>query len=306
VLTADGVTLAYGPVPVVHDVSLSVGAGGVGLIGESGSGKTTLARALLGLMAPRGGAIRYGSRDLATLDRKGWTAFRGAVQPVFQGEALNPRMSAEASIAEALTAHRRVPKTERREQVAQLLRDVGLDPELRARRPHELSGGQRQRVGIARALAVRPRLLVLDEPTSALDVTVQARILDLLRRLAAEHGLGYLLITHNLGVVSRLCDTAHVLFAGRVVESGPTAELLSRPAHPYTIALRDAVPRLGGEPPRATGRTEAAPAETGCSFAARCPLATDLCRERAPELRELAGRHVACHRAEEAVHVPSP
>ncbi|GIH67490.1 ABC transporter ATP-binding protein [Microbispora siamensis] len=302
-LAAEGVTLAYGTTAVVHDVSLAVDEGGVGLIGESGSGKTTLARALLGLMRPRSGVVRYGAGDLAGLGRAGRAEFRRAVQPVFQdgSEALDPRMTAGASITEALTTHHRMSRAERRDRVAALLADVGLDPALAARRPHEMSGGQRQRVAIARALAVEPRLLVLDEPTSALDVTVQARILDLLERLAAEHGLGYLLITHNLGVVGRLCRTSSVLFAGRVVESGPTMELLTRPAHPYTRALRDAVPRLGGEPPRAAGRTEAAAAATGCPFRLRCPLAVDRCREETPQAREVEGRKVACHRAEEVL-----
>ncbi|MEV4323052.1 ABC transporter ATP-binding protein [Microbispora rosea] len=306
-LAAEGVTLAYGTTAVVHDVSLAVDEGGVGLIGESGSGKTTLARALLGLMRPRSGVVRYGAGDLAGLGRAGRAEFRRAVQPVFQdgSEALDPRMTAGASIAEALTTHHRMSRTERADRVAALLADVGLDPGLAARRPHEMSGGQRQRVAIARALAVEPRLLVLDEPTSALDVTVQARILDLLERLAAEHGLGYLLITHNLGVVGRLCRTSSVMFAGRVVESGPTGELLTRPAHPYTRALRDAVPRLGGEPPRAAGRTEAAAAETGCPFRLRCPLAVDRCREETPQAREVEGRRVACHRAEEVLQTPA-
>ncbi|MFF4125802.1 ABC transporter ATP-binding protein [Microbispora rosea] len=306
-LAAEGVTLAYGTTAVVHDVSLAVDDGGVGLIGESGSGKTTLARALLGLMRPRSGVVRYGAGDLAGLGRAGRAEFRRAVQPVFQdgSEALDPRMTAGASIAEALTTHHRMSRTERADRVAALLSDVGLDPGLAARRPHEMSGGQRQRVAIARALAVEPRLLVLDEPTSALDVTVQARILDLLERLAAEHGLGYLLITHNLGVVGRLCRTSSVMFAGRVVESGPTGELLTRPAHPYTRALRDAVPRLGGEPPRAAGRTEAAAAETGCPFRLRCPLAVDRCREETPQAREVEGRRVACHRAEEVLQTPA-
>ncbi|MBP2707579.1 ABC transporter ATP-binding protein [Microbispora sp. RL4-1S] len=307
-LGTEGVTLAYGTTAVVHDVTLSVGEGGVGLIGESGSGKTTLARALLGLLRPRSGTVRYGSRDLASLGRKGRAEFRRAVQPVFQdgSEALDPRMTAGASIAEALTTHHRMGRRERHDRVAELLGAVGLDPALAARRPHEMSGGQRQRVAIARALAVEPGMLVLDEPTSALDVTVQARILDLLERLTAERGLGHLLITHNLGVVGRLCGTSHVMFAGRVVESGPTGTVLARPAHPYTLALRDAVPRLGGEPPRASGRTEAAPAETGCPFRLRCPYAVDRCRDEAPAPRDLDGRRVTCHRAEEVLSGLAP
>ncbi|WP_433519765.1 ABC transporter ATP-binding protein [Nonomuraea sp. CA-143628] len=285
-LRAEGVTLGYGKTPVVHDVTLDLTDGGVGLIGESGSGKTTLARAFLGLLTPTSGNIWYGQQTLKKADMR---AFRRDVQPVFQAEALDPRMRVGASIAEALPRNAR-------HRVPELLDQVGLSPDLATRRPHQLSGGQRQRVVIARALAVGPRLLILDEPTSALDVTVQARILDLLAGLDTEH----LLITHNLAVVGRLCRTSHVLFAGRVVESGPTADILARPAHPYTLALRDAVPKLGGEPPVARGRTEARPAETGCPFRLRCPLAVKEC-EQPPALRDVEGRQVACHRAEDVL-----
>jgi peptide/nickel transport system ATP-binding protein len=286
-LRAERVTLGYGRTAVVHDVTLDITEGGVGLIGESGSGKTTLARAFLGLLTPKSGNIWYGTQNLKKVDMR---KFRGDVQPVFQAEALDPRMRVGSSVAEAL------PRADRH-RVPDLLEQVGLTPDLAARRPHQLSGGQRQRVVIARALAVRPRLLILDEPTSALDVTVQAKILDLLAGLDTER----LLITHNLAIVARLCRTSHVLFAGRVVESGGTADLLAKPAHPYTLALREAVPKLGGEPPAARGRSEARPAETGCPFRLRCPLAVPECA-RAPELREVAGRRVACHRAEDVLN----
>ncbi|MEO3801313.1 ABC transporter ATP-binding protein [Nonomuraea sp. B1E8] len=289
-LRAERVTLGYAGRAVVHDVSLDVTAGGVGLIGESGSGKTTLARAFLGLLTPMAGNIWYGDQILKKADMR---AFRKDVQPVFQAEALDPRMRIGASVAEALPV--RGPRAARA-RVPELLEQVGLDPGLAARRPHQLSGGQRQRVVIARALAAGPRLLILDEPTSALDVTVQARILDLIASLDTER----LLITHNLAVVRRLCRTTHVLFAGRVVESGPTRDLLANPAHPYTRALRDAVPQLGGSPPRARGTTEAVPAETGCPFRLRCPLAAPEC-ERPPALRDVRGRQVACHRAEDVL-----
>ncbi|MGW6498015.1 ABC transporter ATP-binding protein [Nonomuraea angiospora] len=285
-LRAERVTLGYGRTPVVHDVTLDIVEGGVGLIGESGSGKTTLARAFLGLLTPMSGNIWYGDQTLKKVDMR---KFRKDVQPVFQAEALDPRMRIGASVAEAL------PRGAR-DRVKDLLEQVGLDPGVATRRPHQLSGGQRQRVVIARALAVDPRLLILDEPTSALDVTVQARILDLLASLDTER----LLITHNLAVVDRLCRTAHVLFAGRVVESGPTGDLLAKPAHPYTRALRDAVPKLGGAPPEAKGRTEAVPAQTGCPFRLRCPLAAPEC-EQPPALRDLGGRQVACHRAEDVL-----
>ncbi|SDM26904.1 ABC transporter ATP-binding protein [Nonomuraea jiangxiensis] len=290
ILRAERVTLGYGRRPVVHEVTLDITEGGVGLIGESGSGKTTLARAFLGLLTPMSGNIWYGDQTLKKADLR---KFRKDVQPVFQAEALDPRMRIGTSIAEALP---RGSRPGAKQRVAELLEQVGLDPGLAARRPHQLSGGQRQRVVIARALAVDPRLLILDEPTSALDVTVQARILDLLASLDAER----LLITHNLAVVERLCRTSHVLFAGRVVESGPTRDLLANPAHPYTRALRDAVPRLGGPPPEATGRAEAVPAGTGCPFRLRCPLAVPEC-ERAPEPRDVESRQVACHRAEDVL-----
>ncbi|HEY0187848.1 MAG TPA: ABC transporter ATP-binding protein [Cellulomonas sp.] len=243
-----GVDLAYGKHTVVHGLDLAVPAGGaVALIGESGSGKTTAARAALGLLRPVGGEVRYRGVPLHRLDPAGRRAYRAAVQPVFQDgpETLDPRQRVGAAVGEGL----RLPRRERGAAVAALLADVGLDPELAGRHPHELSGGQRQRVGIARALAPRPQLLVLDEPTSALDVTVQARVLELLERLRGEHGLALLLITHNLAVVDRLCDDAVVLEAGRVVERGPAPRVLDAPEHPYTVRLRAAVPELGGPPP---------------------------------------------------------
>ncbi|WP_201760873.1 MULTISPECIES: ABC transporter ATP-binding protein [unclassified Nonomuraea] len=293
-LRAERVTLGYAGRDVghavVHDVSLDITAGGVGLIGESGSGKTTLARAFLGLLTPISGNIWYSDQILKKADMR---KFRKDVQPVFQAEALDPRMRVGTSVAEALPVR---GSRAARARVPELLEQVGLDPGLATRRPHQLSGGQRQRVVIARALAVGPRLLILDEPTSALDVTVQARILDLIASLDTER----LLITHNLAVVERLCRTSHVLFAGRVVESGPTRDLLANPAHPYTLALRDAVPKLGGPPPQARGVTEAVPAETGCPFRLRCPLAAPEC-ERPPALREVRRRQVACHRAEDVL-----
>jgi oligopeptide/dipeptide ABC transporter ATP-binding protein len=304
-LSTDRLTAGYGRDIVVRDVSLDLpeAAGGVAVIGESGSGKTTLARTLLGLVKPKDGRVLFRGEDITRLDRRGRVRYRSEVQPVFQdgNEALDPRMRAGASIAEAL----RVRRAGSPPSVEDLLTDVGLDPELAGRRPHQLSGGQRQRVVIARALAVDPKLLILDEPTSALDVTVQARVLDMLVRLRDERGLGYLLITHNLAIVSRLCDTVHVLFAGRVVESGPARVVLAAPAHPYTIALRDAVPRLG-RPHEHADRPDAPPATTGCPFRHRCPIAIDRCAAADPELLPVAVDHtVACHRADEARRTPA-
>ena len=297
------VTRHFGTVLAVADVSLDIpdAPRGIGIIGESGSGKTTLARILLGLLEPDEGEVLFRGAALGRLDRGGRRAFRAQAQPVFQdgNEALDPRMSVGASIVEALAVAGRGGKDVREGEVAALLTDVGLDPSLASRLPHELSGGQRQRVIIARALAVRPTVLILDEPTSALDVTVQARILDLLDRLRDEHNLGMLLITHNLAVVQRLCATAHVMFAGRVVESGPTRVLLSHPRHPYTRTLRDAVPRLGGAPPVTADRPWQAPADEGCAFRLRCPLATEICARERPALRPVGAQLTACHHAED-------
>jgi peptide/nickel transport system ATP-binding protein len=193
------------------------------------------------------------------------------------------------------------------DRVAALLSEAALDPALASRYPHQLSGGQRQRVAIARALAVSPRLLVLDEPTSALDVTAQARILALIRRLREERALAYLLITHNLAIVPELCEQTAVLYLGRIVESGPTADLLARPAHPYTLALCSAVPEI--DPATRRSRiilpSDTPPAGSepgGCPFHPRCPLAVDLCRVTVPPPHEVGpGRQAACHRAEEVL-----
>ena len=301
----------FGPVRAVNGVSLQVTAGpfGLGLVGESGSGKTTIGRAVLRLVRTAGGAIRFEGKDVAGLRGRALQEYRRAAQIVFQDpdNSLDPRMRAGASIREALLAHRMVPRRLAGERAGELLAEVGLAPEFAARYPHQLSGGQRQRVAIARALSVQPRLLVLDEPTSALDVKAQARILALIKALRAGRSLSYLLITHNFGIVSELCEQTAVLYLGRVAESGPTSVLLSASAHPYTRALRSAVPEVDittrpgrivvrGEPP------DAATLPTGCFFHPRCPLATDRCRAEVPPLRPVAAGHlVACHRAEEVL-----
>jgi ABC-type glutathione transport system ATPase component len=243
----------YGSREVVGGVSFTVSPGpfGLGLIGESGSGKTTIARAVLGLVPVAGGSVTFEGRSVTGLSRGEMRAYRRAVQVVLQdgSEALDPRMRVGTSVAEALAVHDVVPRAERAGRVSDLLCEVGLRDEHASRYPHQLSGGQRQRVSIARALAVEPRLLILDEPTSALDVTVQARILALIERLRAERGLAYLLITHNLAVVDRLCETCVVLQDGAIVESGPTARVLDHPEHPHTKALRAAVPELPAAAP---------------------------------------------------------
>lgn len=309
-LRAEGVTLAYGKRAVVHEVSLALppGPAGVALVGESGSGKTTLARALLGMIEPTEGRVVFLDKDLSEFSRAERADYRRTVQPVFQDgtEALDPRMSIGAALAEALSvspdsALRGVSRTKR---IAELLDDVGLQSGIVDRLPHQISGGQRQRVCIARALAVRPQVLILDEPTSALDVTVQARILELLRRLQYEHSLTYLLITHNLAIVESLCSQTAVMFAGRIVEQGPTTDVLMSPSHPYTASLIAALPRMGGKIPTAVGRADMGFADSGCSYRLRCPIATDVCATP-PELAGIGQRETACFRAADVMKDPA-
>jgi peptide/nickel transport system ATP-binding protein len=305
-LKLERITLAYGKRTVVHDVSLTlpVGPAGIALVGESGSGKTTVARSLLGMIEPTAGRVLFQGRDLAEFSRSQRAIYRRTVQPVFQDgtEALDPRMSIGSALAEAISVSpdSNLRGSAKAKRINELLDDVGLPWNIVDRLPHQLSGGQRQRVCIARALAVRPSVLLLDEPTSALDVTVQARILELLRRLQAEHSLTYLLITHNLAIVESLCSYTAVMFAGRIVEQGPTSEVLTTPAHPYTASLIAALPRMGGQIPIAVGRADVGVAESGCSFRLRCPIAVQACQS-APKL-EIHGRHdVACLRANEVL-----
>ncbi|NBM16623.1 oligopeptide/dipeptide ABC transporter ATP-binding protein [Streptomyces sp. GC420] len=297
----------------VRDVSLTVAEGSVfGLVGESGSGKSTLARAALGLIRPTSGGSVLDGIDVGAARGGTLRALRRSAAMVFQNPvaALNPRRTAAASIAEPLQLHG-LPRPEIERRVAGLLDQVGLGSGHGGRLPHELSGGQCQRVGIARALATRPRLLVLDEPTSALDVSVQAQILNLLLELKREHGLTYLLISHDLDVVRHMSDTVGVMYRGRLVEHGPAREVLGEPAHPYTRTLLDAIPGQGRERLLAAGPPEPAadaPAAVGagCAFLPRCPVARtdprEACATAAPVLRPAAGRDVACHMAAE----PSP
>ena len=301
----------FGPVRAVDRVSFSIPKGpfGLGLVGESGSGKTTIGRALVHLVPLAGGSIALDGQDVDALGRGAMRNYRRAVQIVFQDPdgTLDPRMRIGAAVAEVLSTHGIVPRSQTRERVAELLTEVGLEAEHARRFPHQLSGGQRQRIAIARALAVEPRLLVLDEPTSALDVTVQARILRLIGRLRDERGLAYLLISHNLAVVEQLCERIAVLYLGRIVEEGVTRELLARPAHPYTQALRAAVPELDMTTQTKRLVVPGIPADPanpppGCPFHPRCPLAAAVCGEREPPLREVRpGHRAACHFAEEAL-----
>ena len=286
-------------------VSLRVAPGErVGLVGESGSGKTTLAKTLIGLERPTSGRVQVDGQALDTLDAARLAQFRRQVQMVFQDPmgSLNPRLTVGAAIGEVLAVHRVVPRAERHQRVADLLGTVGLDPAYAGRYPHEFSGGQRQRIGIARALALEPQLLIADEPVSALDVSVQAQVLNLLSALCDARQMALLLVAHDLAVVNYICRRVVVMYLGRVVESGPVECVFGAPAHPYTAALRAAVP----DPDRAVAREgearegearesqpEPGPPGSGCPFWPRCPQATERCRAERSDLTPVGEGHAA-------------
>ncbi|MBI3073666.1 MAG: ABC transporter ATP-binding protein [Deltaproteobacteria bacterium] len=286
----------------LKDVSLDIHVGEtVGLVGESGSGKSTLGRVLLGLLAPTAGVVRF---DGAPLPRRPPIAFRRACQVVFQDPAssLDPRMTARAIIAEPLDIHRIGSTLERQSRVDDLARRVGLDPNALDRRPHAFSGGQRQRIGIARALALAPRLIVLDEPVSALDVSVQAQIVNLLADLRTENRLSYLFISHDLRLIRHLADRVAVMYLGRIVELAPAAALFADPRHPYTRWLIDSIPTVSESPhparvPLPLADTSEPPSPfsppTGCAFHPRCPIRQRDCSNVEPELTRVSENHFA-------------
>ncbi len=274
----------------------------LGVVGESGSGKTTLGHAVLRMTPVSRGRILWDGVDLATLSDRDLRPYRRQMQLVFQDpyEAMNPRMSIGRIIAEPLLLAYGLDRHARREQALRLLKQVGLDESLLGRRPRALSGGQRQRVTLARALATAPRLLVLDEPTSGLDVSLQARVLNLLRDLQTDKGLSYLFISHDLAAVAYIAQRLLVLFQGRVMEQGPTDALLRHPAHPYTAALLaaqpSAVPGRAPKDPAPAMNPVADPVPGACVYYQWCGKALPRCRTEAPDLTSLGADHlVACH-----------
>ncbi|MER7074163.1 oligopeptide/dipeptide ABC transporter ATP-binding protein [Terrabacter sp. NPDC000476] len=297
-----------GAIRAVDGVSFDVPAGStLGLVGESGSGKSTVARTVVGLERAASGQVLFQGEDLVTADGPTWRRLRREIQMVFQDPyaSLNPRRTVGQIVSEAWEIHPEVvPRGSWRSEVGGLLERVGLDPDHAERYPHQFSGGQRQRIGIARALALKPKLVICDEAVSALDVSVQAQVLNLLADLQHDFGLTYLFIAHDLSVVRHISDQVAVMYVGRVVETGPTDEIFATPTHPYTQALLSAVPvpRPWAEPDRPEGillqGDVPSPANppSGCRFRTRCWKAQDRCATEPPALVTRLDLHpAACH-----------
>jgi oligopeptide/dipeptide ABC transporter ATP-binding protein len=276
----------------------------LGLVGESGCGKTTVGRCLLRLIEPTSGEVEFEGKDLLKMDGENLRKVRARLQIIFQDpySSLNPRMTLEEIVAEPLRNHTQASRAEIRDQVSFLMEKVGLHKEQVRRYPHEFSGGQRQRIGIARALALNPKVIVCDEPVSALDVSIQAQVINLLVKLQEEMGLSYLFIAHDLSVVEHISNRVAVMYLGKIVELAKDTDLYTSPKHPYTEALLSAVPMadpkmkkqriiLQGEIPSPINLPR------GCRFSTRCSYRSSLCGEAEPEFKDLGGGHwVSCHR----------
>ena len=287
----------------VDGVSLTVRPGEtLGLVGESGCGKSTLGKTVMGIYTPTAGDIRFAGREIGRLPRRERRKVAKDLQYVYQdpGASLDPRWKVVHLLHEPLKIHTTRSRAEREREVRAILAAVGLPDAHLDLYPHELSGGQQRRVGLARILTLRPRLVILDEPTSGLDVSVQASVLKLFRSLQEAFALTYVFISHDLSVVLAMCARIAVMYLGKLVELGPTAEIFEQPRHPYTQSLLAAVPRIGGRRVTQDFALEGEPPNprdvpSGCRFRTRCPLAQARCAVEEPPLREVEGRRVACH-----------
>ena len=292
-----------GELRAVDGVSFKIRRGTIfGLVGESGSGKTTVGRTLLGLYEKTAGSVKFRGQELSELSPRVMRVLRPKIQLVFQDpySSLNPRIRIGDAIGEAMLEHKLCRREELYDKTIDVMRICGLAPQHYHRFPHEFSGGQRQRIGIARALILNPDFIIADEPISALDVSIQAQIINLFSDLRDDHGVTFLFISHDLGVVEHLCDDVAVMYLGQLVETAGRDALFSRPLHPYTQALLAAVPTLDpdSEPLAVVQGEIPDPSRppAGCRFSSRCPQASDRCRREIPLLREVAdGHRVACH-----------